>query len=333
MVPKMTPDKELETIANHLTELGADYIAIPTLPPKRGQIYLFIHAPETKALEAYTRDVNRFNHLTVNDKEFNFRGVENVIHSDFHFEERIPLYAAPNAGLGLPSIPLEDGLKNLQQWLAGYYNSTATTESIPLSSLVEELVDEGAVAVSLVKDLVNVTQPYYLQLRAHMPPVPGRQIAGQYKTVLVHDIAYKFDIEPVLYGPEFFGKRPIFVDDSVAGIDPVPIEWGVRDTRTYLQALRKENLRSRYNYGDQINGHQIIQDVVDSVCSGWEVTVGAEHEETGREVWVLNAGLSDVYEVSTSTNECGGLRTISEFEDLMAAFDRFDELLLAEEAN
>jgi len=163
-----------------------------------------------------------------------------VLHSEVHFEGRIPIYAKADGLLGLPDIPLEEGLDNLHKFLTGDYNTQPPAETVSVETLIRELIEGGAVAISLVKNLVNVTGSPYLHFRAHMRPETGNEIAGQYQTVKVGDKNYAFVVEPVLDGPEFSKKFPIYTDEDLASLNPVPVELGIRNLKVHLDG-RLEN--------------------------------------------------------------------------------------------
>lgn len=235
MVPTRSTDGPiaLESITEHLVEAGTAFIAIPMHPLNNGYICLLTYAPGNNELTDYARELETINQVMVDEGTFEFRGISNVIHPEVHFESRVPLYAVSNSMYGLSAISLDEGLTNLRNFLRGNYDTKSSEEIVPLKALVEELIEGGAVAVGLQKTLFE-RDDTSLPLRVHIPPVIGRNIAGQYKAVSVGDETYTPEIEAVIDGPGFHWQVPIYAADSILGMDPVSVDIGIQNLQTYL---------------------------------------------------------------------------------------------------
>ena len=233
MVSNLSEQVTLESFANDLIEIGTAFIAIPIHPLSHHQLHFCTFAPGNNGLNSYAREVEAVEQVTIDDHKFEFRGISNVLHSEVHFEDRIPLYAVSDSMLGLSEISLDEGLTNLEAFLTGDYDTKSPEEIAPLKTLVVELIEGGAVAVGLQKGLFEV-EGTSIPLRVHMPPVIGRKIAGQYKAVSVEGETYSHRIEAVIDGPGFFQEVPVYADDSIRGMDTVPVEEGIQNVCTYL---------------------------------------------------------------------------------------------------
>lgn len=207
---------------------------------------------------------------------------------------------------------------------------TTPAETVSLESLVQEFVERGAIALSLQTESISVTGSPYLLFRAYISPVVGRAINSQYDRVRVENKDFEFDVEPVPDVPDSFEGLPIYAEEGIDGVDSRPIEWGIRNVKMNLSSRIQNYLTERYRYGDTISGYKIIRDTVEPIHAGWDVTVGAEHENTGRQVWVSNTVEYDAYQISVFASESGEPLATVEFEELEVAFRKFDSLLEAE---
>jgi hypothetical protein len=232
MVPEIEDTAALASIATNLIERGTAFIAIPKDPLENGCLHLCSFALGDE-LNRYARKLEDVEHATFDDKKFEFLGISNVLHPEVHFENRIPLYAVENPSFGLTEIPLEEGFTNLNEFLSGEFDIPQPEETVPLKTLIEELIEGGAVAVGLQKTLFEMNDTT-LPLRVHMPPVIGRRIAGQYEAVTIENETHSHEIEAVLDGPGFSGQVPIYASETILGMEPVPVEEGIQNLQTYL---------------------------------------------------------------------------------------------------
>lgn len=239
---------DLESIANNLIEIGVSFVAISNQPLEDGYLHLVTFAPGNSKIDGYAREL-KTEPVTVDGEEFEFHGISNALHSEVHLQNRVPLYAEKNPYLGLPDVSLKEGFTNLREYLAGDNEKTTPVETVSLEELIEELIEGGAVAVSLQKTLFDdgnyvkifgtpecrqVIDDTTLPLRAHMQPVTGHEIAGRYEAVTIDGVTYDFFVEPVQDGPEFFQKVPLYAGENIGGLDAVPVEQGIQNAKNYL---------------------------------------------------------------------------------------------------
>jgi len=220
-----------------INEFQATYIAAPEQTLANQSPVLLFHVPVGSRPLAEVRDdianeLDGVDSVRVDDEKLPF-SLRDVLHSDVHAFQRVPLYV--DSQPGMDDVSLEEGMERAQKFVGSEIESDlSTSESIELSTLVEELADAGAAAVELRNE--QFVQSGLINLRIPMIPAKGYQIAGPYESITYNGQSYAFHFECVLGGPGGYGtmRTPLYVDESIVGLSPLSVEEGL----TYFDEIQ-----------------------------------------------------------------------------------------------
>ncbi len=227
---------EIATVAKRLTSAGTPILAVPesALADERVRL-LYSLTRQSEDLVAY---LDGLDNVMVGDEKCPLTCV-NIHHSDVHFVRRLPIYAREQPTLGLSEMPLDKGIEQLHVWLSsGREPKPMTPETAPLHNPIQKLINGGAVAIGLEKEIFELVDSNSLSFRVHGPPAIGVPLVNQYEQVIFDGETYDVDWTFALDGPRTSGRAMVYAGDNIIGMDPIPLETGWENLREYL---RKES--------------------------------------------------------------------------------------------
>ena len=101
-------------------------------------------------------------------------------------------------------------------------------------SLVEELVDEGAVAIELENELFRFLKDDLLSLTVYLPPAVGEEIVKSYGSVQLNGTTYDFDCTFTMDVHAFGFRHPVYANENLREPAPVSPEEGLANHRDYV---------------------------------------------------------------------------------------------------
>ncbi|MDS0474043.1 hypothetical protein [Natrinema sp. 1APR25-10V2] len=222
----------LEKFTKKIDTEGISLIAIPEKKLTDGKMPLLYHTwGDTRPLKEDAAEVSR---VSYQGKTY-LAGDVGIGHTDVHFVRRIPVFSA--GVLGTPEVPLKDGVENIRAFLTEEREPTPdSTETTPLESLLDELIEAGADPIGIDKQMSQWGDENRLMLRISLEPGIGVPIVEQYSDIVVDDQSYKIDcICDAVNGPAPFGRVTLYASDNIGGMEPVSIETGQEDLREFLR--------------------------------------------------------------------------------------------------
>jgi len=224
---------EITTLVDRIVEAGSPFIASPKESLNNDRIGVLYHVVgNDESLSEFLGDIEE---VQVGEETLPFEGHANVPHSDVHFVNRVPIFAANDAHLGLEQIPKEDGQDNLRQFLNGSPDHTDDpSKTVDFERLINQLAAEGAVAIGVEKSVFELGDAQELPLKVYMPPAHGAEIVRSVASVRVGDDTFDLTCQFTIHGPEFGFKVPLYASDSILGLSPVTVDEGMSNLEGYL---------------------------------------------------------------------------------------------------
>lgn len=222
----------VEELAEELIEAGTIYLAVSEESLANQQFELLYHRPNPP--EELAESLNAIDEVHIDGKTLSPVMFASVIHSDIHLQGRVPIYAEDNARLGLDRISLDEGLSNVREFLSGETTPTSVpSETVSAETVLDELVDAGAAAIALEREIFEVTGGDLLEFRVHMPPATGAEMVNSYDRIVVDGETYDVRFQFTLGGPNFMTRVPVYAD-SIIGLDDVGLEEGLANLHGFL---------------------------------------------------------------------------------------------------
>lgn len=218
---------------------GAEFIAVPEDSLANGCLQLVVSTLEDELVD-YVEEI----HGVVIDGDHFVTGVSvaDRYTGDFHTHRRIPV-AVPENLQGVDAVDLEDGIEALQTFVREDREPTPRGDAtIELRTLVKELVDAGAAAVTVNHEMWIVGDR--IELLGYLPAGDGYDVAGEYNTVTIDGDEYPLNCRFTLTGLDTHGEEPLYVSDGWTGTDPVSVDGGLKNVRDLLDADTLEDIRS-----------------------------------------------------------------------------------------
>lgn len=113
------------------------------------------------------------------------------------------------------------------------------TDIIALQNLVENLAAKDAASVEANRDFLR-DEPPRIELRISIVPADGAPVIAPYNTVTIEGHKYNLSYTLTLDGLTPGLWLPLYLSDSVVGVDPITVEEGMQDIKTKLSQVMAE---------------------------------------------------------------------------------------------
>jgi len=237
----------LETVAQAIKETDAVFAAISEDHLARGLFGLIYHVPIAGDDESVADGLREFEGVEINGHPFPIR-LSSVLASGTHLYRRVPMYAEETL-YGPEELAVEDGVQKVREFVRNDENPTPLlSETVTGDCLVEELIDIDAVAIAVEPELSNETM---LTLTVWIPDATAYEVVGQYERVSVEGTKLDLNCEfRCVGGPNFFHRIPVYADDDIIGMEPVPIDEGLSNLKEYIDYGWPQAFESRQGGGE-----------------------------------------------------------------------------------
>lgn len=247
VLEETSTSRNLGEFLHEIASRGADFIAVPETSLANGKLRVIASAAgeDRDQLAAY---VNKTNVVTIAnaDHRTDLRFADPYT-GDLHFYRRIPV-AAPDGIPGIDPVALEDGINNIQAFVAeNQQPAPVPAETIPITDLVSELVANEATAVTVVHEPWFRNQE--IEIKGYMPAAKGYDACGAYDTVSIDDKEYPLSYRFTRSGPNTLNETPLYVDDDVLGIEESTVDEGLDSLYRLLAADSRSELTSNRRPG------------------------------------------------------------------------------------
>lgn len=221
----------VETVGNALAETEAVFAAIPEDYLARGLFEVIYHVPAGGDDAGVADALREFDAVEIGGKPYPIR-LSSVLAAETHLYRRVPLYAEAMA-YGPKEVTVEDGVRQVTEFVQNGENPTPLpSESIAADRLAEELVEAGAVAIAVETELSSKDE---LSLSVWIPDATAYEVVGQYQTISVEGDVLDLNFEfCCVGGPNFLHRVPVYADDDISGMEPVPIDEGISNLQEYV---------------------------------------------------------------------------------------------------
>jgi len=236
----------LEMVAEAIKETDAVFAAISEDHLARGLFGIIYHVPIGSDDASVANTLREFEGVEINGRPFPIR-LSSVLASGTHLYRRVPLYAEETL-YGPEKLTVEDGVQKVREFVKNDKNPTPVpSEPITGDSLVEELIDAGAVAIAVEPELSNETT---LTLTVWTPVATAYEVVGHYKKVSVEGTKLDLNCEfRCVGGPNFFHRIPVYADDDIIGMESVSIDEGLSNLKEYVDYGWPQAFESRQGGG------------------------------------------------------------------------------------
>jgi hypothetical protein len=221
-------------VVEYLVDNGAAFVAAPEDLLAYGIFRLMWTTPrgnEGSVIREYLQGIDA---VTVDGRPLPFAGSSEISPDNAHTGARVPLYASDGVFSTTDAIESDEGLKQLRK-----YDSSASPQShlaidpqtTSLESLLEQLVEAGAVAIALEKE---VSQPEHLTFSVYISPEEGYNIVAEYPFIEFEDLEPDVDWVCQMDGPHFSFRVPVYASNDICGLESVSLPEGLTNFRKFI---------------------------------------------------------------------------------------------------
>lgn len=215
-----------------LVDAGATYVAVAEGPLPDG-VDMLVDAPHV-ARERCFDVMSDVAAVRVDDDTVLPLAYDDTPYRMTH--NRVPLYIA-DGHEALPHVEVKEGVSNLRRAVRGDWKFTPPRDqTVPLEEVVTSFVDAGAVSVTACREMLG--RHDMVNLTVGLPTETVFDIAGRYEKITFDGETYPFHVEPLVVGgpqDETF-RVGIYYGENIAGIEPKPVEEGLADLRSFIEA-------------------------------------------------------------------------------------------------
>jgi hypothetical protein len=223
-----------DDVVDYFVDNGVLFVAAPEDLLAYGVGGLLWTAPrgtDVSAVVEYLKDIDT---ITVDGRPLPFAGSSEISLPDAHFGTRVPIYASGEDLPVIDTIESNEGLERLRE-----YDSSASPQSdlaidpqaINLGTLLERIVDAGAVAIALEKEVSRLDRPTF---SVYIPPAKGYDIVTEYPFVRFDDSEPEVDWVCRMDGPHFGFRLPVYASDDITGLESVSLPEGMANLRKFV---------------------------------------------------------------------------------------------------
>lgn len=218
-------------VASRLKARNCPFIAVSETALREDLVSMTCYLPPGSNREEIVAVLENVDEVTIAGETYPFVGARGI-HTQVHDFRQVVLHADETVW---PSeeIELENGLDHLRAFAEGRRELTPiASQSASFGTIASELVEEGAVAIGLEKELSNHEQ---LGFVVHLHPKTGYDVVGDIGSVTVngraYDVRWQFNS---VDGPHFSWRVPIWAAHNIVGMENVPLDRGLENLREFL---------------------------------------------------------------------------------------------------
>jgi hypothetical protein len=238
----------VEELANSLVDNEVEFAAIPEDLLAYGICGLLWAPSNDTDVSAVAEYLQGIDAITVGGRPLPFAGSSEISLFNAHFGARVPLYASGESPSTTDTVERDEGLAKLREYdFSASPQSTLAIDpqTTSLESLLEQLVNGGAVAIALEKE---VSRPEHLVFSVYIPPEQGYNIVAESPFVKFEDSELGVDWVCQMDGPHFSFRVPVYVSEDISGLESVSLPKGLTNLRKFISG----DTDAAYDVGDEL---------------------------------------------------------------------------------
>jgi len=225
----------LDNVISTLRDTDITFAAVPEESITEGYCTVLFHHPvgsNKKEIASALETLDQYTVVTVGDEEYVFQ-LSDVPHTEIHSHRRIVLFNQNNM-YGLGEVSVAQGSENVREFVKNDTEPTPVpSETVDAETLIQELADAGAVAVTLEPTICNEDR---LTVTTWLPPATGYDVVGTYRDVKVGDEVFDLQWEFVCHdGISFLNRVPLYASNDIIGMDEIPVSAGLSNLESYVR--------------------------------------------------------------------------------------------------